>query len=281
VLDNGDMLVMLGDDASLLVSQGAVVLISPKSPEPLVPLYADPKLFKTISDDIADQDRTAGVEIGARRDWLSWTGWTSFMFPVIRQDEQELANLRDLRSRLAKATVRLGKPSSITPAADLLPQGSVQLFVGGHLLPDGQVGFILPDGKLATTDGKTIRMPGQKEDQVSPLLTKTLVSIMGRLVKELDGDIKASDNDLANLKTEHLSIQKDLQEYQSIQAENSYDPDYEVDYGTESIPVGQAISRTQQDLRDNENDAAQTLAERNKDAADFARVTAALQTFGK
>ena len=40
--------------------------------------------------------------------------------------------------------------------------------------------------------------------------------------------------------------------------QNSYDPDYEVDYGTDSIPVSQAIQKTNGDLAQIQRDI-QTL----------------------
>ena len=56
-------------------------------------------------------------------------------------------------------------------------------------------------------------------------------------------------------------------------------PDYEVDYGTDSIPVSDALARTRRDLDQNQQEGERAAAERAKQAADIDRLRAAIQRF--
>jgi spermidine synthase len=282
VLDSGDVVIILSDTAYLLVTGGTLALMSTKVSDPLVPLYPDPKLFDAIDSEIRDQQAISRQEEAARRDWIGWVGWTSALFPAVADDKRELHNLQDLNKKLDAAIQRKGRPpSGASPVAAATDQ--VELFVGGYLLPDNTVALRLPDNGWIYTNGKqfwtsanpTIKQPSHPE------LAAVIRSVMTKLQKELAADVASDESDLRTLQTDRSNLQADLLSYQAIYQNNGYNGYYEVDYGTDEIPVSQAISRTEQDLSQNQLDYGETMVDRTKSARDLDRLRAALDWFGK
>lgn len=109
IMDNGDVLVTLSDRYYLLLSDGTVNLMGMGSPDPIMPIYADPGLFTRVRQQIESQRGTVQYEIDARRDWLSWTGWTAALVPSIRTDQTELTNLREISRKLSSAPFELAR----------------------------------------------------------------------------------------------------------------------------------------------------------------------------
>ena len=65
-------------------------------------------------------------------------------------------------------------------------------------------------------------------------MQSVLKSVLTKLQAEFKGDLASLNNDLKQLAQEKASLDKDLAEYNQLQAHNGNDPSYEVDYGTES-----------------------------------------------
>ena len=282
VLENGDVVISLSDSAYLLLSNGSISLMNQKSPDPLMALYPDPVLFQNVQAQLLDQQ--AGVQQAglARQDWLSWVGWTQAMLPTIAEDRAELNNLMDLNRRLDAALSRLGAPPAAAQPTNL-QQGQVELFFGGLLLPDGSVALRGPDGQTITTDGKRL-WKGEKEHpseiRACPTLLRTaLRSVLLKLQKEDAGTLASDNNDLSTFASDLQSLQKDMADYTAIQQANSYDPEYTVDYGTEEIPVTDALSRTQRDLDQNAKDTKDTQTEIDRLTAEQDKITQALILF--
>jgi spermidine synthase len=283
VLDNGDVVITLSDRAYLLVVNGTLSLMSTEIPDPLIPLYPDPNLFKAIAEQIADQKVSAEQAVSERRDWLSWVGWTSALFSTVADDKLEARHLEDLDRRLTAASGQVGKPfEGAVPV--VAPANYVELFVGCFLTEDGRIRIRGRD-TWYTTDGKRLwREEKEVNKEVGPApaeLTAVLKSVLEKLRKELAADIASHTNDLTLIANDRSQIERDLAEYQSIFAQNGYDPYYEVDYGTDSIGVSDAISRTQNDLAENQRDHDETVADHAKSTADVARIDAALLSFGR
>jgi spermidine synthase len=283
VMDNGDVIITLSDTAYLLLSGGNLSFMCNKLPDPLVPLYPDPALIQRVTEELKDQQVGARQAVGARRDWLGWVGWTSALFSSVSDDKAEVRNLEDLARRIDTALTRIGPAKSGQPEQTPVPGNPVELFVNGYLLDDGRIAFrglgnhmVYTDGKMIWQDDATV-----KKTPCPPEMAAALKSIMAKLQKELAADVASDDNDLRQLTTDSTNLKKDLAEYQSIQLSNLSDPDYEVDYGTESIRVGDAISRTETDIRVNEQDYKDALAEKTKSATDLERINSIYQTFGK
>jgi len=245
-MDNGDFVVTLSDKAFLLVSNGKVTLMDSTTGAVIQPIYAEPKLFDQIRQEVNNQSGDLDTEIRHRRDWLSWTGWTADLIPTVRADNLEYLNLQDLKRRLGVAGKKLGESSDHGSLE--VPNGGIELFVGCHILADNRVQIYSPGGKYQTTDGITITGSDGKTSKISPQFKTVIVSVIKKMVTETQQDMDSDRKDLQSLQQEATATQMDLSEYQNLQMQNSYDPDYEVDYGTDSIPVGQAIQKTSQDL---------------------------------
>ena len=271
VLDNGDVVITLSDTAYMLANEGRLDLYSVNSLDPLLPLYPEPALFQTVSQEIHQQQTAVRNETAARRDWLSWVGWTSALFPAVKDDWTEVRNLEDLDRRLTSAVVSAGQPSKGT--ATVAPPGSTELFVGGFLLPGGTVGIHAANG-WQFTDGKSLWTGSAEQRQgvapCPPELAQVIRSVMLKLQKELAADIRSLANDASQLQTDRASLQRDLAEYQRL--ESSYGSGYEVDYGTSTMSASSAVSRTQTDIADNQREIEANTIERAKTAADLEKI---------
>lgn len=282
VMENGDVIVTLSDTAYLLVTGGTVALMSSQAPDPLAPLYPAPNFFKSLEEQLRDQQAAAQAEIKNRQDWLAWVGWTSALFRSTADDKLELKNLQDLSKRLDLALSRLGKPpEGATPVGQERAQ-QVELFVGSYLTPEGTIALRAPDDRWLSTDGQQMwRSDDLQRRPCPPHLKAALKSVLAKLEKEMQADRAAQDNDLKELEAERDSLAKDLTEYKTILAANGYQGDYEVDYGTDEIPVSEAIARTQSDIQTNRQESENANIERARQESDCQRVSTAVQSFGK
>src|SRR5205814_2172978 len=135
------------------------------------------------------------------------------------------------------ALFRKGRPPQGTFPSKASP-GQVELFVGGFLLPDNTVALRQPNDDWLYTDGKQLwysSKPSVKQP-CHPELAAALKSILTKLRKELAADVASDDADLKTLDQDRRSLQSDYSSYNSIY-QTYYDPNYEVDYGTGSLPV--------------------------------------------
>ena len=271
VMDNGDVIITLSDSAYLLVNEGKVALFHQKRPDPLFAMMPDPELFQAIREQLEDQKLMAEGEIRLREDWLEWAGWTSALFPTVKADKAEVANLRELLKRLETALQRLGTPKP-DAAPKVLPPGAVELFAGAFLLPDRTVQLRRPDGGWQMTNGKTVWAAENraKTSPAPPELQDALKSILTKLEKELNADLQADDTYLNELYTDMGSLQKDLAEY--TQLGSQWGMSESVDYGTDEIPCSEAIDRTQKDITDTQKEWQETQQDRTKTAADLTTI---------
>lgn len=281
VLDNGDVVITLSDTAFLVAAQGTLTLNSNDGPDTLLDMNPDPNLFAAITADLQGQKQTARREIDARRDWLAWVGWTAPLFASVSDDQAEVRNLEDLDRRLTAALARIGQPPPGATPTVVTPD-QAEMFVGCLLLPDNRAALRGADGHWHSTDGRTITSdaPRAKSEPCSPALTAALRSVMLKLQKEFTADVASDDNDLRATESDRASLENDLREYQSLYAANGYDSSYEVDYGTDEIPVSDALSRTQTDLQSNTADHDQIVSDRARATGNLDRLAQALQGFG-
>jgi len=284
VMDNGDILVPVSETGYLLVVGGTVSLYSKSSPEPLLALYPDARFFQNIAVQLEGQQAQAQFEIKARRDWLSWVGWTSAMASSVRDDETELRNLEDLDRRLTEAQKHLVLPPDDQPSSSRQNSTDVELFLDCVLTQDDRIAFRAPDDHWLHTDGKRLRTEQETTSGQGrvcpPALTALLKSVMDKLSKELAADSKSFASDLSQAQQERTTIQKDLAEYQRIYSAGG-DSSESVDYGTEEISVSNAINRTQNDLAVNQQDIDAAIAGASKADSDAQRIMQARQTFGQ
>jgi len=280
VLENGDIIVTLSDVAYLVVSSGGVALMQQKSPEPVLSLFPDPGLYDNIRARLQGQITALDKEIGYRQDWLSWVGWTARFSPSVSADAQELQDLTDLRGRIDRALTRLGDGPDAAPPAlpGNLADGAIELFVDCGLLSDGRIALLSPDGVYHFFDGATWSVPGQPAQPVPAGLVAILKSILPKLQKEMEGDIREDTNDLATLASDRVDLQKDLAEYTSLASQNG--ASYEVDYGTDEISASDAINRTNADLTQNAQDTTDTQKDLDKTRGEWQRVVQASLRFG-
>ena len=276
VMENGDVVVTVAENAYLVASQGKLTLLNAKGGAPLAEMYPDPNLFARLHDEVLNQRKTVSSELELRRDWLGWVGW-AHLLPTVSADRDEADNLDDLGERLDKASERLGTP----PTAENLPPvspGAVELFMGAYLLPDGEVVLRQPDGSWLHTEGRRLWTTSPDNAQSAPSeLAGAVSSVMTKLQKEMTGDAAAAATDLDSLDKELAALRSDLGQYQNLSLE--FGPLYEVDYGIESITAADAIARTQRDIDQDEADKARLVAERDKSAADLASLRSAAPRF--
>ena len=278
-MENGDFVIPLSDKVFLVIAEGQVNLMDSQGGKPLMPVFAEPKLFEGIRKEVLAQSADIDSEVANRKDWLSWVGWTSSMFGTVQADTQEFMNLQDLQTRLSGAMKRLGYSSesqSIPLEAD-----AVELFVGCHVLSDNRVVIYTPGGHPAYIDGHTMVTPAGQKQPLNPQVKAAIVSVLKKMSSESEKDIASDIAENKSLLVDQTATKKDLAEYQSIQAQNAYDPSYEVDYGTDSIPVTQAISMTQRDLDSITLDQQLLEVNARKSRAESERFQAVLRDWGQ
>ncbi len=268
VMENGDVIVTLSDNAYLLVNEGKVAFFHQKQPAPLLPLAPDANLFQAIREQLQEQKAMAENEIRLREEWLDWVSWTSALFPTIRADKAEVAGLRDLLKRLDTALQRIGTPKEDT-APKIISEGAVELFAGAFLMPDRTVKFRRPDGGWTVTNSEKLwaEETPRKTVDAPPELKDALKSIIVKLDKELTADLTADEDYLRNLYSDRQSLQRDLAEYTSLVGRYGYDET--VDYGTDEISGSEAIRRTNDDIALTEKEYTETLKNRIKTGIDL------------
>ena len=277
-MDNGDFVIPLSDSAMLLVRDGQITLMDSKSGKTLMPLYAEPKLFQEIRTEVDGQTKDLGNEVSTRRDWLSWVGWTSSMFKSVQSDTDEFNNLQDLERRLGIAMKSLGtskERSSVT-----LPENAVELFIGCHVLENNDIVLYEPGGSPIRLDGSHSTDALGKSTPLTADLKGALTSVLRKMVVELQKDIISNRKERISLDLEESSTKSDLMQYEQIQAQNSFDPTYEVDYGTDSVTIVQAIRLTNRDLQGIALDKQLLDLNTEKATSDLARFQAVLQAWG-
>jgi len=278
-MENGDFIIPLSEGVFLVVAESQVNLMDTQGGKPLMPVFAEPKLFESIKKEVAAQGQDLDREVSTRRDWLSWVGWTSSMFSTVKADNDEFLNLQDLQRRLQGAMKRLGSSSeshSIEAGED-----EVELFVGCYVRSDNTIALYTPGGHAAIMNGKTLVTPTGQTTPLKPELKTAIVSVLKKMIKESMQDIVSNAAEQKSLVAEQVSTENDLQQYQSIQMQNSYDPTYEVDYGTDSIPVSQAIDKTRSDLSSIMFDQAALDSDTRKKQAEMKRFQSALSAWSE
>jgi spermidine synthase len=273
VLDNGDVVVNISTTSYLLLTNGTAAFMSSTSPDPLMMIYPDPELFANVRDMLNQQQSAAAAAASVRRDWLAWTSWTSAFMPAIKSDQKELANLTDLIHRLDLALQRLGSPpAGGTPSR--ANKGELELFIGCILRTDSSIAIREPDGKWLTTDLITLNHTDDRgkvsTSPCPPSLAAAVKDALQAAAKAAAAGIAADMHDMDQLRYDYNSLTADLSEYRNIQMVQG-DSSYEVDYGTDEIPVYDAINRTQRDLQ-------QTETEYNATQKDLNQLQAQLET---
>ena len=267
VMENGDVVIVLSDDAFLLVNEGKVALFNSKQTDPLLPVFASKELFDAIRTQLTDQKEEALDEIKLRQDWLFWVDWTSVAAPSVREDKSELANLKDLVHRIDIASERLGQPSEDASIKEV-PDGAVEIFAGGFLLPRNEVIVRAPDGSWNHFDRQEIwsDSPGTPRVPTKPIFLQTVKSITIQIEKELVADDVANADYLRTLEADMASLQSDLSSYSALQSANG--GSYEVDYGTDEIPADEAITKTNFDISQTQTEIDDTTKDQVKIAAE-------------
>ena len=258
IMDTGDSLITLSDGAYLLLSGGKTMLMSAKNGHPIMQIYSEPKLFESVQQEIEAQSRGLSQEIDVRRQWLSWVSWTSGAFDSVRQDQTELKNMNDLQDKLTLAGSKVGM--SPETASLQVPTDAMELFVGCHLKSDGEVVIYQPGGKSVTYDAHAVSNSSTTR-AANAELTHCIGSVIKKLLAESQQDLAADRAELADLDRQYQATQSDMAQYKQLQ---SYGYDYQVDYGTDSLPAYQAIALTQQDLDGIQNDRISAQLEQDQ-----------------
>jgi hypothetical protein len=272
VMENGDVVVTLSDDAFLVAKKGTLTLMSQQA-GPLLPMATDSAMFQRMTMNLQGQRLTAQLETKSREEWLQWTGWTASMFPSVREDKLEVKNLQELQTRLDTAIQGMGAPAAgrtITAARD-----ATELFVGCYITNNTTVVFDQPDGTKLTLNGDNLIDASGTAHKAPAALKKAVASIITKMIKEINGDIASYDSDIRQDQSDLVSAQSDLQQYQNDAL--TYGGSDQVDYGTDEISASDAVDRTNSDISSLTKDINDAQAAKAKGQQDLARMQAVLK----
>jgi hypothetical protein len=221
------------------------------------------------------QRATAQLEANSREDWLSWTGWTASMFPSVREDKLEVKNLQNLQAKLDTAIQGLGAPAS--GSAITVDKDTTELFVGCYIMPDNTVTFDQPEGKKVVLKDDILIDASGASHPAPAALKQAVVSVIKKLVKEINGDLASYDSDMKQDASDLAAARSDLQQYQNDAS--MWGGGDQVDYGTDEISADDAVSRTQSDIDSLTKDSDEALGAKTKAQQDLARMQAVLSAF--
>ena len=253
VLANGEVVITLTDQSYLLLADQVTGVIDINTGLPLIFLERDQSLIWRTNQELDRQRRGLQGSVKGKQDWINWVSWVGFA-PWRAEDEAELGNIQSTVGVLDKAIASLGAIPATPPALPTAPvPGGIQLFTGVWLdgtgrqivieLPDNQTAYLTKAGwwnDAARTQPRTEPYPTTFRDLVLvPYLTKQ---------KDESAAIKARlEADLASARTDLTSLQADKTEYTTIQ--RTYGASDEVEYGTSTIRVDEALRRTADDVQ--------------------------------
>ena len=273
VMDNGDLVITLTQNAYLVINGGRLELVGP-SKKPLLSLALDADFAAAVQRELDGRRDNARSDAKLRRDWLSWVNWTAAILPSTKADQLEVGNLDKLEATLLMAKRRLGG----TAVGGYQKPDNATLLFQSCFLYDSSIQFRLADGTLATWDGAKLTDPhGKTLTQTSPELKDVFKSILAKVATDLRADERSNAADLAQINVDEINLRNDEQSYRNLQS--SWGPDYAVDYGTDEISASLALAYTERDLTQNAQDRADNAKEANQIQADTKRIASASQWF--
>lgn len=250
ITNEGQVAIALNETAYLLIDSELAMVVDQQSGEPLIYLERDAAQVWRIAKEIERQRRGLEQTARAKQVWVNWVDWLDFA-PWTEGDRRELANVQAMAGRLQKARDSLGAVTASQPPLSQPPvAGAFELFSGVWLLPDGSgLALRTPDG-LEFMDGANLYSDQQRAqvvDKTYPAQFKALIAaLVGQELKDRSATLTRVQSDLSLARTDLATLERDLAEYTALQRGNS--DSYEVDYGTEQIPVVEALRRTNDDL---------------------------------
>jgi spermidine synthase len=251
ILSDGKVTIVLTETAYLLLDSEHTAVIDQQTGKPLLFLDREPAQLWRAAKEIERQQRGLEQTARAKQDWINWVNWLNFT-PWHDGDERELNNIKATTEQLSKARESLGTVPEAAPPLPTPPvSGAFEVFSGVWMLPDGNaLALRLAGGRLAFMDGKGIyndQARTQALDEPYPEGFRTLMT--GYLTQQVRDSVATMSRlkiELEDAKVELTALQSDKREYDALAVYTQ--PDEQVEYGTDEIPLSEARRRTDTDL---------------------------------
>lgn len=251
ILSDGKVVVLLADDTYLLLEPDVSTVIDGATGAPLLFLTSEPAQIWRAAKEIDRQRLGLRRSADGKQAWLDWLDWLEFAPWRSNDDQRELETMKSMADRLEAARATLGAVPDNPPSLPAPPvPGAFELFSGAWLLPDGSaLALRLPDG-LAFMDGKGWYRDAARTQALAEPYPAAFKAVVARMLEtqvrnhdatfaRLEGEVRLAGNEV-NL------LLKDKAEYEGIARTNS--PETSVEYGSNEIPLREALRRTNDDL---------------------------------
>jgi spermidine synthase len=252
VLEDGQVVIQLTDAAYLFLDSEATTVVDSQTGEPIMDLSADPAQLWRISKELTRQKTGIVNSLAAKQEWINWVDWLGFM-PWRDDDLTEMKNLFDMSDRLSSAQKKLNVDSSTPPPLFTPPvANAIEVINTIWLVPNGKSVFVwLPENKFAYMNGSNwYSDPQLTKPLTNPAFSPKFCSVVKGLLlkenKEQNSTKQSLMRDLNYAQADMTSLQRDKSDYRACSSDTQM---YEmVDYGSTQIPLGQAITRTDNDI---------------------------------
>jgi hypothetical protein len=269
LLENGGLVVSLDQDRYLAIAADALLLMRQGVAEPVYALYRSPALVAGLSRRLSDQIegiRNYTEDLQTRRAGIGLYARTA-------------SRLDALEQQLERARLQLGTAGADAPLPAL---GAREVFASVWTLPTGAVALQGPDGTFGFLFGDRLYATQQAIDSNTPIgpapadLRQAIRGVLTELARVDSAELAAIQADIGQLRTESASAQRDLAAYVADQRDEG--PSDTVEYGTDRMPVRNAIARTQADLALMQRDLTQLIGQRDPLSAELIDFQRTLRT---
>lgn len=239
LLENGGVVVSLDQERYLTIAADALLLMRQGLTEPVYALYRSPALVAALSRQLGDQ--VEGIRNYASDLQMRRAGIGLYTRSASRLDA--------LAQQLERSRLQLGASGTDVPIPSA---GAREIFASAWTLPTGVVALHGADGGLSYLSGDRLYPTQQDVNSNTPTgpapadLRAAVRSVLTELVNADSAELAAVDAEIRRLGTEVTNARRDLAIYLADQQdEGSSDI---VEYGTDRIPVRDAIARTESDV---------------------------------
>ena len=266
VLTNGHIAVSVSPDAYLDLGPSVSPLIDTKTGEVYAVLMTDQQARWRVLAELRRQRASLRAAAQGRTIYQTWTNWLAF--EASGEAQTEIDNINRLGSLLARAEDLLGPLAA--QRLDARPTqapiaGAIQVFDGVWMTAAGD--FILlvrPDGLvwmdstgLYRGQGRTGRLDEPYPDGLKGVIAGALLA----QIRNVNGTRSQLQAALADDQSNLDSLYRDLASY--TDDENQNGPDYQDDYGDQTLPVSQCLALTRKDIAATKADMAAIHAKIN------------------
>jgi spermidine synthase len=252
MLEDGRVAIQLTDAAYLFLDPDVTSVIDSQTGESIMELSADPAQLWRVQKEIDRQKAGIVNSLAAKQEWINWVDWLGFM-PWRDDDLTEMKNLFDMSDRLSAAQKRLHSESSTAPPLFTPPVAdAIEVINTIWLVPDGLSVFIwLPENKFAYMNGTNWYSDPQLTKPLtnppfSPKFKNVVKALLLKENKEQDSTQQSLTRDLNYAQADMTNLQSDKSDYAACKYDTKLNE--LVSYGSTQITLGDAITRTDNDI---------------------------------